>query len=65
MVNVFFYNQVNDYRDKIPSNYYSLNIKEFDFIRYLVSLGSFYNQSISSDGIYYYYHLVKMAFDTR
>lgn len=64
MVNVFFYNQVNDYRNKIPSNYYSINFKELDFIRYLVLLGSFYKHSISSDGIDFYYHLVKMAFDT-
>lgn len=65
MVNVFFYRRVNDYINKIPSNYDSINVKELDFIRYLVTLGSFYNQSISSKGIDFYYHLVKMAFDTN
>lgn len=64
MVNVSFYSQVNNYINKNPS-YYSINVKELDFIRYLVTLGSFYNQSISSDGIDFYYHLVQMAFDTR
>ncbi|RSJ24477.1 hypothetical protein D8827_01655 [Streptococcus intermedius] len=59
MVNVFFYDQVNDYINKIPSNYDSINIKELDFIRYLVTLGSFYNQSISSKGIDFYYRLIK------
>lgn len=65
MVNVFFYNRVNDYINKNLPYYYSINVKELDFIRYLVALGSFYNKSISSDGIEFYYHLVKMAFDTR
>lgn len=65
MVNVNFYNNVNDYKQKFLNNSYSIIVTEFDFIRYLVSLGSFYNQSISSDGIDFYYHLVKMAFDTR
>lgn len=58
MVNVSFYSQVNNYINKNLSYYYSINVKELDFIRYLVKLGSFYNQSISSDEIDFYYHLV-------
>lgn len=36
MVNVSFYSQVNNYINKNLSYYYSINVKELDFIRYLV-----------------------------
>lgn len=64
MVKVFFYNNVKHYKGFNSSNNYSLKVKEYDFIRYLVTLGSFFNKNISINGFYFYYYLVKMALDS-
>ena len=65
MVNVNFYNNDNDYKQKILKNNYNIKVTEYDFIRYLVTLGSFYNKSISLNGFCFYYYLVKMALDNN
>ncbi|WP_314039297.1 hypothetical protein [Gemella morbillorum] len=64
MVKVFFYNNVYHYKHFSSSNNYDLKVKEYDFIRYLVALGSFFNKNISINGFHFYYYLVKMALDT-
>lgn len=61
MVNVFFYNTVNDFKADNPIRNQPISFTDKDFIRYLINLGSYSNKSLSFNGWKFYFSLVKMA----
>lgn len=61
MVNVSFYNSVNDFKKNNPINNLPISCTDKDFIRYLIKLGAFSNTRLSLAGMKFYFSLVKMA----
>lgn len=67
MVNVYFYNSDIDFKNNNPNNpnnhnnNSSISCTDKDFKRYLIRLGAFSNTKLSSNGMKFYFSLVKMA----
>ncbi|MGZ9835547.1 hypothetical protein [Streptococcus sp. V940] len=68
MVNVYFYNSATDFKKNNPNNHNnnsSISCTDKDFIRYLIRLGAFSNTKLSSNGMKFYFSLVKMAIKSK
>ena len=61
MIDVLFYNTVNNYIGKKVNIKKTIPLSKKDFIRYLINAGGFRNKGVSFSGQRFYFHLVNMA----
>ena len=61
MIDVLFYNTVNNYINKKVNIKKTIPLSKKDFIRYLINAGGFRNKGVSFSGQRFYFHLVNMA----
>lgn len=61
MIDVLFYNTVNNYINKKVNKKKIIPLSKKDFIRYLINAGGFRNKGVSFSGQRFYFHLVNMA----